>query len=65
LESEHFEIETELFVKAMKLGLVVKEVPSTEYNRANGESNLNSFRDGFKIFRTIAKEFFHSYPACP
>jgi glycosyltransferase involved in cell wall biosynthesis len=57
LKSQNFEIETEIFLKALNLGLVVKEVPSTEYKRKNGESNLHSFRDGFKILKTIAEEF--------
>jgi glycosyltransferase involved in cell wall biosynthesis len=57
LKSENFEIETEIFLKALNLGLVVKEVPSTEFKRKNGKSNLNSFRDGFKILKTIADEY--------
>jgi hypothetical protein len=59
LESEHFEIETELFIKALRVGLVVKEIPSTEFTRKNGTSNLNALRDGLKIFRRIAREIFH------
>lgn len=60
LESEGFEIETELFIKALDLGLVVKEVPSIEYARKNGVSNLHTFKDGFKILKTIFKEFLRS-----
>lgn len=60
LESQNFEIETELFLKALDLGLRVKEVPSTEFIRKNGKSNLNSFRDGFKILMKIAEEFVNS-----
>jgi glycosyltransferase involved in cell wall biosynthesis len=60
LKSQNFEIETEIFLKALDLGLVVKEVPSTEFIRKNGQSNLNSFRDGFKIFMKIAEEFVNS-----
>jgi glycosyltransferase involved in cell wall biosynthesis len=59
LESESFEIETELFIKALQAGLVVKEVPSTEFTRKNGASNLNAFRDGLKIFRRIAREIIY------
>ncbi len=55
LESNNFEIETELFIKAKKLGLNVVEVPSWEFKRRCGKSNLHSFRDGFKIFKTIAQ----------
>jgi hypothetical protein len=53
LESNNFEIETELFIKTKKLGLNVVEIPSVEYKRENGKSNLKTFRDGIKIFRTI------------
>ena len=53
LESNNFEIETEIFIKAKKLGLKVLEVPSFEYSRRNGKSNLKTFEDGFKIFKTI------------
>lgn len=60
LKSQNFEIETEIFLKALDLGLVVKEVPSTEFKRRNGKSNLNSFRDGFKILKTMAEEFANS-----
>ena len=60
LKSQNFEIETEIFLKALDLGLVVKEVPSTEFVRKNGQSNLNSFRDGFKILMKIAEEFVNS-----
>lgn len=53
LESNNFDIEAEMFVKAQKLDLKVVEVPSVEYPRKNGESNLHSFRDGLKIFQKI------------
>lgn len=53
LESNNFEIETEIFIKAKKLGLKIAEVPSIEYVRKNGKSNLKTFEDGFKIFKTI------------
>jgi hypothetical protein len=62
LRSKSFEIETEIFLEALNLGLVVKEVPSTEFTRKNGKSNLNSFRDGFKILMKIAEEFISSFP---
>jgi glycosyltransferase involved in cell wall biosynthesis len=60
LKAQNFEIETEIFLKALDLGLVVKEVPSTEFIRKNGKSNLSSFRDGFKILMKIAEEFVNS-----
>ncbi len=60
LKSDGFEIETEIFIKALDLGLVVQEVPSIEYERKNGNSNLHTFRDGFRILNTIFLEFFRS-----
>ncbi|MDL5502837.1 MAG: hypothetical protein QSU88_06435, partial [Candidatus Methanoperedens sp.] len=40
-----------------KAGLKIKEVPSFEAKRKNGDSNLNSIRDGFKILNVILKEY--------
>jgi glycosyltransferase involved in cell wall biosynthesis len=56
LESRSFEIEAELFIKAKKLGLKIKEVPSVELRRKHGKSNLNAFKDGFLILKTIINE---------
>jgi glycosyltransferase involved in cell wall biosynthesis len=53
LETNNFEIETEVFIKAQKLGLKVVEVPSIEYRRKSGKSNLHTFSDGYKIMKTI------------
>jgi glycosyltransferase involved in cell wall biosynthesis len=58
LKSDNFEIEAEIIVKAKKLGLNVVEVPSIEYARKSGKSNLHSFRDGFKIFSVIFSSLF-------
>jgi hypothetical protein len=57
LKSTNFEIETEVFIKAKKLGLKVVEVPSIEFRRRHGKSNLCIFRDGFRILKTIVEEF--------
>lgn len=57
LESIDFEIEAEIFIKAIKAGLHVTEVPSIEYKRKFGKSNLKTFQDGFRILRTIFKEY--------
>ncbi len=55
IESDGFEIETELNVKALKEGLKVAEVPSFEEKRLTGASNLKAFRDGKRIIRTLFK----------
>ena len=57
LKSTNFEIETEVFIKAKKLGLKVVEVPSIEFRRRYGKSNLSIFKDGFRILKTIIEEF--------
>ncbi|HEX4817452.1 MAG TPA: glycosyltransferase family 2 protein, partial [Nonomuraea sp.] len=44
-------------VRAAKAGLKVHEVPSHERNRIHGESNLHAVRDGFRVLKTILKEW--------
>jgi len=39
-------------------GAKVVEVPSYEAKRLSGESNLNTFRDGSRVLRTILSERF-------
>lgn len=51
-----FEIETFMNVRALGAGLRVIEVPSYEGDRINGVSKLNTFRDGFRVLRTIFEE---------
>jgi len=57
LRSSNFEIETEICIKAAKLGLTVAEVPSKELKRHYGRSRLFLLRDGFLILKTILREF--------
>ena len=59
LQSKNFEIETEIFIKAKKLGLKAIEVPSIELRRKHGKSNLRVYKDGFRILKTIIHEVFH------
>lgn len=56
--SKGFDIETEQSILIKKAGLKVKEVPSFEAKRRYGNSNLNSFRDGWRILGVILKEYF-------
>ncbi|MEK0157018.1 glycosyltransferase family 2 protein [Arthrobacter oryzae] len=56
LESDGFEIETELIVRAARAGLRIAEVPSIELDRISGTSNLQTFRDGWRVLRTLARE---------
>ncbi len=54
--SPGFEVETELNVRVAKAGLEVAEIPSFEHARLHGSSNLRTFRDGFRVLRTILRE---------
>jgi glycosyltransferase involved in cell wall biosynthesis len=51
-----FEIETLLNLRAATAGLTITEVPSFEHDRLHGTSNLNTFRDGKRVLRTILTE---------
>ncbi len=55
LKSTGFEIETEMCVNAVRAGLKMAEVASHESNRRHGESNLNTFRDGWRVLRTMVR----------
>ena len=57
LISDGFEIETELNIKVLKANLRVIEVPSYESVRLSGEGKLRSFHDGWRILKTILREF--------
>ena len=56
LWGDGFEIETLIHVRVARAGLRVTEVPSFEYKRIHGVSNLNAFRDGRRIVWTIFAE---------
>jgi glycosyltransferase involved in cell wall biosynthesis len=56
LWGDGFEIETLIHVRVAKAGLVVTEVPSFEHARIHGVSNLNAFRDGRRVLKTILTE---------
>jgi glycosyltransferase involved in cell wall biosynthesis len=53
-----FEIETMINTRVAAADLQIHEVPSIELARIHGESNLNTFRDGFRVLRTIVTERF-------
>ena len=56
LDSDGFEIETEMNLRALHLGLRITEVPSFERERIHGESNLRTFRDGWRVLKMILRE---------
>jgi len=56
LWGDGFEVETLVSIRVAKASLVISEVPSFESPRVHGVSNLNSFRDGMRVLRTILAE---------
>ncbi len=53
--SQGFEIETEMTVFALAQGMVLREVPVPYGSRPEGShSKLHTFRDGYRVLRTIA-----------
>jgi glycosyltransferase involved in cell wall biosynthesis len=54
LTSKGFEIETEIFIKAVKKGLKIKEIPVV-YTQRLGKNKLNAVVDGIKIISTLFK----------
>ncbi len=51
-----FEIETLINCRIASAGMQIHEVPSVELPRVFGASNLNTFRDGARVLRTIMLE---------
>lgn len=50
-----FEIETQMNVRALQAGLTIAELPSREYARIHGVSNLRTIPDGWRVLKTIAR----------
>ena len=65
VDCDGFEVETLINIRVAKAGLRIAEVPSFEEDRIHGESNLRTFRDGFRVLRTIFRELFCVTPAEP
>jgi glycosyltransferase involved in cell wall biosynthesis len=56
IDCDGFEVETLINIRIARAGLSVSEVPSFERARIHGQSNLNTFRDGGRVLRTIVRE---------
>jgi len=63
LTGDGFEIEAQLFLRSERTGLKVVEVASFEAPRRTGNSNLNTFRDGWRVLMTILSERRRPVPA--
>jgi hypothetical protein len=56
LDVPGFEVETLINLRIAGAGMKITEVPSYEADRISGMSNLNTFRDGFRVLGTILSE---------
>jgi len=56
IDCDGFEVETLMSVRAAKARLRIREVASYEFCRLHGSSKLNTFRDGWRVLRTIFLE---------
>lgn len=58
LDADGFDIEMQIVARATMKGARIAEVPSFEAERRFGNSNLNTFHDGFRVLRTMLRERF-------
>ncbi|MEV6754168.1 glycosyltransferase family 2 protein [Streptomyces sp. NPDC051214] len=56
LDCTGFEVETLMNIRVVKAGLKVQEIPSHEYLRIHGVSNLSAVRDGLRVLKVILSE---------
>jgi len=56
IDSNGFEVETQMSLRMHKAGLKIAEVPSLEHPRIYGQSHLRIFQDGWCVLRTIMRE---------
>ncbi|MFM9456050.1 glycosyltransferase family 2 protein [Streptomyces europaeiscabiei] len=56
LDCTGFEVETLMNIRVVKAGLKVQEIPSHEYLRIHGASNLRAVRDGLRVLKVILME---------
>jgi hypothetical protein len=56
LDAPGFEVETLINLRIASSGMSITEVPSYEAKRLYGQSNLKTFRDGFRVLGTILSE---------
>jgi glycosyltransferase involved in cell wall biosynthesis len=69
IDRDGFEVETLIHLRIHKAHLKIIEVPSIEYRRIYGKSNLKAFSDGWSVVLTIVRERSQNYSpqtrSCP
>ncbi|MGH2974048.1 MAG: glycosyltransferase family 2 protein [Solirubrobacterales bacterium] len=61
LDVAGFEVETLINLRLANAGMRISEVPSYEALRLSGQTNLKTFRDGFRVLFTILGEWGHQH----
>lgn len=61
VDCQGFEVETQISLRARKANLKIVEVPSYEHPRLYGATHLRTFRDGWRVLRTIGEEWAKGY----
>ena len=56
LDGDGFEVETQMNIRALHIGLKVAEVPSFEAPRVHGIGRLQTIPDGWRVLKTIIRE---------
>lgn len=56
LNADDFDIEEEMVIKALKKGYKVGEIPTHEYERRHGKSNLSLTKIGYKFVWRLLRE---------
>ena len=59
LQSDDFCLCVEMPIKAKRLNMSMKDIPSFERRRIAGKKKVNEFRDGFKILIFMVKNLFN------
>ena len=65
IDTDGFEVELLIDIRAHRAGLQIAEVPCFETERIHGSSNLNAFRDGLRCLRVILRERLRRYDVSP
>lgn len=63
VDCDGFEVETLINLRAHRAKLKIVEIPSFEYPRLHGKSNLNTFKDGWRVLKTIVRERGRTVPS--
>ena len=56
VRGDGFEIEAMIIGRFALSGAKITEVPSFEHNRYHGQTNLDTFKDGIRVLRTIVQD---------